>query len=282
VFCDGKVYIGGGLEASVGSSFGDASYRIDIYSPNNNSWSPSPINTSYFWFAMTTLNNQLITAGGKDRSDKVTNKIFLLDSDHLKEYTRMITPRYSSTAAGHQGTLIITGGEDDQYRRLATTEMFNSTTGQWYTTSYLPLPHYELHSVIVDYTLYLLGGVNKDGSWSQAVFAAPLDTLSSHNLQWSSQQNTPCHRSAPVSMQGRHLLAVGGVKKKTGSGYVCSSDIHKFNEVSRIWEVIGQIPSARRAPAAVSVADNKIAVVGGWDDEGHYTNTVWIGSCEPQ
>ena len=55
-----------------------------------------------------------------------------------------------------------------------------------------------------------------------------------------------------------------------------------FNKVSHSWEVIGQIPSARNGPAAVSVADNKIVVVGGKDDKRQYTNTVWIGSCEPQ
>ena len=275
MMCGGKVYIGGGWEGPI-----TPSYRIDVYSPTNNSWSPSPINTSYGNLAMTTLNNQLITAGGRDRSGKATNKIFSLYGDHLKEYTRMITPRYWVTAVGHQGTLIITGGINDQGRRLATTELFNSTTGQWYTTSDLPLPHFGLHSVIIDNILYLLGGYNKDNNMSPAVFAAPLDTLSSHKLQWSSQQDTPWCHSAPVSIQGRHLLTVGGMKK-IGSGYVNTSDIHKFNKISHSWEVIGQIPSARKSPAAVSVADNKIVVVGGCDDKGRFTNTVWIGSCEP-
>ncbi|XP_065916224.1 serine/threonine-protein kinase WNK-like isoform X2 [Dysidea avara] len=276
VLCDGKVYIGGGRDNTILVP----SYRIDVYNPVNNSWSPSPINTTYGFFAMTTLNNQLITAGGKDSSDKVTNKIFSLDGDHLKEYTRMITPRYYATAASHQGTLVITGGKDDQRRKLATTELFDSTTGQWYTTSDLPLPHYWLQSVIVDNTLYLLGGYNQDGM-SPAVFTAPLDTLSSHQLKWSSQQDTPWCRSAPVSIQGRHLLTVGGVKK-TGSDYVLTSDINMFNKVSHSWEAIGHIPSARCGPAVVSVADNKIVVVGGCDDKYQCTNTVWIGSCEPQ
>ena len=280
VWCGGKVYIGGGDEDSVGSFIGTTSYRIDIYSATNNSWNPSPINTSYKYFAMTTLNNQLITAGGRDRRDKVTNKIFSLDGDNLKEYTRMISPRSHATVAGHQGTLIITGGEDAQYMTLATTELFNSTTGQWYTTSDLPLPHYRLHSVIVKNTIYLLGGYTKANNMSPAVFAAALDTLSSHKLQWSSQQDTPWCRSAPVSIQGE-LLTVGG-EKKTRSGYVHTSDINKFNKVSHDWEVIGQIPSARWSPAAVSIADNKIVVVGGKNDKVHYTNTVWIGSCEPQ
>ena len=279
VWCDGKVYIGGGSEASVGSNWGTGSYRIDIYSPANNTWSPSSIKTFCNWFAMTTLNNQLITAGGRDRSYMVTNKIFSLDGDHLMEYTRIITPRRSATAADHQGTLIITGGIGNQCRILATTELFNSTTGQWYSSSDLPLPHDGLHSVTADNTLYLLGGNNKDGM-SFAAFAAPLDTLSSHKLQWSSQQDTPWCHSAPVSIQGRHLLTVGAGKWK-GSGNVYTSDIHKFNKINHRWEVIGKIPSKKSSLAAVSVADSRIVVVGGCDDKG-YTNTVWIGSCEPQ
>ena len=273
MLCDGKVYIGGGRD---NTSLLVPSYRINVYNPVNNSWSPSPIITTYGFFAMTTLNGQLITAGGWDRSYEVTNKIFSLDGDHLKEYTRMITPRWLATAASHQGTLVITGGIDDKHRKLATTELFDSTTRQWYTTSDLPLPHYWLQSVIVNNTLYLLGGSNQDGM-SPAIFTAPLDTLSSHQLKWSSQQDTPWCRSAPVSIQGRHLLTVGGLKK-TGSDYVPTSDITMFNKVSHSWQAIGHIPSARTGPAVVSVADNEIVVVGGMDDEGQYTNTVWNGS----
>ena len=279
VLCDGKVYIGGGEDGSVGSYGGTGSYRIDIYNPANNTWSRFPINTSYSYFAMTTLNSQLIIAGGMDKKHKVTNKVFSLDGNHLLDYPRMITPRHSAAAAGHQETLIVTGGKNDQDKTLATTELLNSTTGQWYTTSDLPLPHYWLQSLIADNKLYVLSGVNKDLNNSPAVFAAQIDTLSSHKLQWSSQQDTPWCHSAPVSMQGRHLLTIGG-EKKSGGAY--TSNIQKFNKVNHSWEVIGKIPSARSRLAAVSVVDNKIVVVGGWDDKGHCSNTVWIGSCEPQ
>ena len=247
VLCGRKVYIGGG----------DGSpYRINIYTPVNNSWSLSAIDTCYKYFAMTTLNNQLITAGGKDRSNKVTNKIFSLDGDHLKEYTRMSTPRYWATAAGYQGTLIITGG-NDHYSTLDSTEMFNSTTGQWYNTGKLPSPHCGLQSVIVDNVLYLLGGTG-----ISTVYTAPLDTPSSHQLKWSPQQETPGSSPTPFGIQGRHLLTVGG-----GNRGVATRDIHKFNKITDSWEVIGQILSARCGPAVVSVADNKIVVVGGYDDK---------------
>ena len=112
----------------------------------------------------------------------------------------------------------------------------------WYKCSDLPQPHSWLRSVIVDNVLYLLGGINKDGFASPAVFTAPLDTLSRYKLNWNVYQDTPWCNSAPVRVHGTHLLIVGGYKSGTG----CTSDVYKLNKVSHSWEAIGNIPSARR------------------------------------
>ena len=45
---------------------------------------------------------------------------------------------------------------------------------------------------------------------------------------------------------------------------------------------IGHIPSARWLTGAVSTTDNIVIVIGGKNDKREHTNTVWIGSCEPQ
>ena len=173
--------------------------------------------------------------------------------------------------------LIITGGWDDKVKTLSSTELFDSNNGQWYKCSDLPQPHSELKSVIVDNILYLLGGVNKNGYNSSAVFTAPLDTLSTHQLEWSTYQDAPWVRPAPVSINGTHLLIVGGYKD-----HKYTSDIHKLNKVSNSWEAIGHIPSARSRSAAVSTADNRVIVIGGLNDKLKDTNIVWIGSFEPQ
>ena len=206
VWLNGLVYVGGGFVAGVVRS-----HTINCYDPIKNSWS-SPINTPYCFFAMTTLNNKLLIAGGRDKSNKVTNKILTMDDGQLKNYTEMTTARSYATAAGHQGMLIITGGKDDKDKTLSSTELFNSTDGQWYTCSHLPQPHYMLHSVIVDNILYLLGGLNKDYKNSPAVFTAPLNNLSRHQLKWNTHQDTPWCYSAPVSVNGTQLLIVGGAK----------------------------------------------------------------------
>ena len=272
VWLNGLVYVGGGYETRWNTSC-----IIDCYDPVNNSWSSS-INTTYCNFAMTTLNNKLVTAGGWDGSNKRTTQVFTLDAGQLKNYTKMVTARTMATAAGHQGMLIITGGMDDKYKILSSTELFDSNNGQWYKCSDLPQPHTWLQSVIVDNVLYVLGGF-KDNYSTTAAFTAPLDTLSTHQLKWNTHQDTPWGYSAPVSVNGTYLLIVGGYKDTGGKA---TSDIHKLNKVSHSWEAIGHIPSARYSAAAVNTADNRVIVIGGWNDKGDDTNTVWIGSCEPQ
>ena len=271
VWLNGLVYVGGGYEAGMVRG----SYIINCYDPVKNSWSSTT--TPYCVFAMTTLNNKLLIAGGSDKSYKVTNRILTMDNGQLKNYTKMTTARSYATAAGHQRMLIITGGRDDKNKILSSTELFDSTNGQWYTCSDLPQPHYCLQSVIVDNILYLLRGVNKDGNDSPAIFITPLDNLSRHQLKWNTHKDTPWCRFAPVSVNGAQLLIVGGRKGSTRT-----SKVYKLNKVTYNWEAIGHIPSARESSAAVSTADNRVIVIGGYDDEVEYTNTVWIGSCEPQ
>ena len=275
VWLNGLVYVGGGIETGARGSF-----IINCYDPVNNSWS-SPINTPYCYFAMTTLNDKLLIAGGRDESNKRTNQILTMDAGQLKNYTKMITARSDATATGHQGMLIITGGKDDEYKRLSSTELFDSSNGQWYVSNDLPQPHISLKSVIVDNILYLLGGTDKDSKYSLAVFTAPLDTLSRHQLKWNTLKDTPCIASAPVSVYGTHLLIVGGLKK-IGDKYTHTSDVYKLNKVRHSWEAIGHIPSARNSSAAVSTADNRVIVIGGQNDKLEFTNAVWIGSCDPQ
>ena len=278
MWLNGLVYVGGGYECEVVLPFQLPSCNINCYDTDNKSWR-SPINTSYGDFAMTTLKNKLHIAGGRDKSNIRTNQVLTVDAGQLENYTRMTTARSHATATGHQRMLIITGGVDDKGKRLSSTELFDSNNGQWYICSDLPQPHYYLHSVIVDNILYLLGGINKDGA-SPAVFNAPLDTLSRHQLNWKACQDTPWCQSAPVHVHGTHLLIVGGCKG-IRDRYTTTSDVYKLNKLSHSWEAIGHIPLARTSAAAVSTAD-KVIVIGGQNDKNRNTNTVWIGSCEPQ
>ena len=275
VWLNGLVYVGGGFETGM-----TASNRIDIYDPIKNVWAFHPISTPCCYFSMTTLNNMLLIAGGRNKSGEKTNQILTLDGDQLRNYIWMITARSHATAAGHQGMLIITGGKGDKGQILSSTELFNSYTQQWYACSDLPRPHYWLRSVIVDNILYLLGGADRDYYPSPIVFAAPLDTLPGHQLKWYTLRNTPWHCSTPVGINDTHLLIVGGYKV-TQNVYTHTSDVYQLNKFDHSWEAIGHIPSARSSSAAVSTSDDRMIVIGG-RNRGQFTNNVWIGSCGSQ
>ena len=275
VWLNGLVYVGGGYETSAMGS-----YIINCYNPVTNSWT-SAIDAPYCFFAMTTLNNNLLIAGGQDKGYKRTNKILITDAGQLKHYTKMIAAMSSATAAGHQAMLIIAGGWNDEGKILSSTELFDSNNGQWYTCSELPQPCHSPRSVIVDNILYLLGGYDNEHKPSLAVFTAPLDTLSRHQLKWNTHQNTPWYCPAPMSIKGTHLLIVGGSKKIGGNNYARNSDIYKLNKVNHSWKCIEHIPSGRSSSAAISIAD-KLFVIGGRNNNREATNTVWIGSCESQ
>ena len=84
---------------------------------------------------MTVLNNQLMIIAGKDRCGKVTDRVFIIDNNNqLRFYTTMITPRCLATAVSRQQNLLVVGGKGSNYHLLASTEIFDSISGQWHMT----------------------------------------------------------------------------------------------------------------------------------------------------
>jgi len=274
VFLDGKIYIGGGEK-----SYLEPHYQIDVYNVGNDSWSSS-VSTENCYFALTSLNKHLLIVGGKDHNGKVTNRIFTLNNDLLNEYTKMKRPRCCAMAIGHHAVLLIVGGKVG-VEVLASTELFDSATKQWYICDNLPQPHYWLQSVVVNNTVYVLGGFDEHGHYSSLVYTTTLNTPSVHKLKWSIENNTPWCRSTPAVVFGTHILLFGGVKSTT-KGYVCSNSIYMLNMTSHSWEQVGYTPLGTDAPSVINIADDKVVVIGGVIYDGKaeiYTDTVWIGLC---
>ena len=184
---NGLVYVGGGCETHYTKS-----YRIDVYNVAENSWSSVPINTPCNYFAMAALSNHLIVAGGRNRDNKCTDKVFILDDGQLLEYTNMLTPKSHTAISGYQAMPIVVGGLNNEHQILSSIEIFDSITRQWHTCSdNLPRPHYLLQSVVVNNALYMLGGISQNQKHSLSVFGTQLNTLSEYQLKWESYQQAP-------------------------------------------------------------------------------------------
>ena len=271
VLCNGTIYVGGGACENK-----DDICRINIYYPDTNKWDDA-IDTPHGGFSMTVLLDKLIIVGGIIRvSLKETNKLLTLQGGQWKDYSQMPTARSSATAVSHQSMMIVMGGRLLN-KALSTTELLDSTTGQWFVCNDLLQPLAISQSVIVGDMLYTLGGVNADGKDSKAVYAAPLDALSSHQLKWLQLADTPWTGSTAVSLNNKYLLAVGG---KALHDTVCVLKRENASLItSTSWESIGSLPNMQSWSSAVSLA-NQIVVIGGLDEKRIKHKTVTIGTLQ--
>ena len=271
VLLGGNIYVGGGFEGTSDNDIQN-SYRLDVCNLTTNQWSLSPITTPYRWFAMTVLDDKLVIAGGKTKSDEVVKKVLVFSTGQWKDYSEMPTARHSATAVGYYSMLIVLGGGikvKGEWTRVSNTELLDTTNGCWYTCNNLPSPHQQMKAVIMNDKLYLLGGA--DLKPSPFMFIASLNNLSTHQFNWQSAPNTPWCWSAPVVQYNKFLLTVGGKQQSNHT-----SEVNVFNSSTGQWKHLTNIPAARGGPAVVGVADN-IIVIGGRTNDDKYSNTVWIG-----
>jgi len=276
VLLQGSVYVGGGAEGTNIRNY-KHSFSVDVYNLYTNQWSASSIITPHCSFAMTVLDNKLLIAGGCTKDDTVTKAVLSLSNGKWNTYSEMPTARESLAAVGHSSKLITVGGTailKNKWVRITTTELLDTTNGCWYTCRSLPVPQSQIKAAIVNNTLYLLGGVHDDEP-SPQVFAASLDNISHHKLEWQFLPDCPCCYSAPAILYNKFLLTFGGRKAHGRVNEVCY-----LNTSTGSWMQTQNIPETRSLVAAVSIADNKIIVLGGTDNQGDYPIKVWVGVFE--
>ena len=281
VLLNGLIYVGGGFEGKSVKNNKDCC-KLDIFDISTEQWSLNPIATPYHAYAITVLENKLITVGGlTKRNDEFTKKILVLNGTQWKDYSRIPTARACATAVGHYSTLLVIGGRANvkgRWMTIPTVELLDATSGCWYTCNNLPIPHCFLQVAILNNTLYLVGGFGSDNKSSSKVFAASLETLSTHHLNWQLLKDTPLHSSSPVAMANKYLITIGG--RHPSDATIQSDKVYLLNTSTGSWELIANIPRATSGPAVVALADNKVLVLGGTVnlEERLYSTDVLTGT----
>ena len=99
-------------------------------------------------------------------------------------------------------------------------------------------------------------------------------------MKWQSLSDTPWCFSAPVALYNKFVLTVGGNLDLPAGGSNKSNEVSAFNPSTGSWRQVTNIPVARSFPAVVSVAGNKVIVLGGVTQQRNYSNDVWVGVFE--
>jgi len=261
VLYNGVIYVGGGWT----NDKIQRPHTLDMYHTDTNTW--DTIDTPHKGFVVIVLAGKVVIAGGKTRGKEVTNKVLVLESGQWKDYTEMPTARWKVTAVSHQSMMIVMGGSDGA-NTLNTVELFNETTGLWFKCDDLPQPLWYSQSVIIGDMVFVLGGLTKDNKSSKAVYAAPLDTLSSHQLKWQHFVDTPFGGPAAVGLNNKYLLAVR------------ENNIYTLNSTATTWMTIGTLPVYTTRTTVLCDEQSRLVMIGGRDRDKRPTNKLWIGSFQ--
>ena len=264
VVINGMVYCGGNdLDSNT----------VIQYNPESGDWSEFPT-PPVKGFTMTSLNGQLVLAGGWGDDAGLTvwdvygggggldfdTRITVWDSGHSKwvhPYPPMPIGRKQSAAVGYQNYLIVACG--GMYG--SEVEVLDSSSGRWYSAQPVHVGGHLMSSIVVGDRWYL----SSFGEWKDErkhIFWAHLPTLTSsatsaHTITeriWHELPTPPVAEPTLLALQG-HLLLVGGRE------YI--RNIYYYDQETRQWRVCGQLPVGMRYQCCAVLPSGDLMVAGG-------------------
>jgi len=219
-------------------------------------------------FGLAVINN-ILTAVGGEIGGQYTNCLSSFSGGRwMTVFPPMPTKRGKPAVISAQNYLIAVGGTVVE-GCLSTVEVIDMNTLEWYTAASLPEPVSSMSATVCGGRLYLLGGYDKYGNETHAVFTCTLDSLirschlpsqtpphTSDASVWQRVADVPVVLSTCTTLNGR-VLTIGGEDTK---GYTAA--VHIYNPKSDLWLLIGCMHSARSQCLVVAL-HNRIITVGG-------------------
>ena len=262
---DGKMFCGGSREMF---------HNVKQYDSKSGKWSllqKAPVRD----FCMTSLNGQLLLAGGGDSDGNDVNTIAVWDSDRgewVHPYPPMPTRRSQSAAVGYQNYLIVACG----WLTMDIVEVLDSSSGRWYSAQPVPVGGRLMTTAVVGDCWYL-SSFEKWKDDKEHIFWTHLPTLISSATSvfanaasvWHELSTPPVERPALLGLQG-HLLLVGG------GGY--KQDLHslyRYDPETKQWIECGHLPVGMNAPCCAVLPSGELMVAGA---NTELPRAVWIGS----
>ena len=229
---------------------------IIVYRSSDNIWSEFSRHSRHTNNALTIINNKLTTVGGG--GFPYTNKLYsFIEDDTSGQWTEQLPAmptRRQWTAVLNTGKeLIVAGGWGSASSALATVEVMDIETHEWFRAENLPEPLFHASMALCGDQVYILGGYDELKCPSSAVYTCSkgdllktLSLVSSQKSENNSQKASPSTwnqiedllvtESTCVSLHGQ-LVAVGGRESVSRS----TTAVYKYNVITRCWEVISHI-----------------------------------------
>jgi hypothetical protein len=174
----------------------------------------------------------------------------------------MLTKRMIPATATTATHLVVAGGLTQYGGFLATVEVLNTETLEWFVANNIPEVAGFPQLTRCDGGLYFIDNQSNVFSCSEE------DLLKSTNVGcsvWTRLAGIPAPWwSSLTSLQG-HVLAIGGADASAGRP---TGTIYCYDVVTDSWHVIGEIPTPRSHVVPAVLPGNELMVVGGWPSPG--------------
>ena len=255
---------------------GWGSTKVHTYDLDTWKWHQLP-DAPHTDITLVVIQHTLTMVGGKLRSGGATDSLLSLMGEGrgikwLPNLPAMPSKRYFTAAVCSGHSLIVAGGYNGR-NRLSTVEVLDIGTRQWSIASSLTHHFYLATISICGERLYMLGGENQTGVPTRSVLSCSVPELlqscqpqllagklrtapANQSTVWRHVADAPHYWSSRATLCGQ-LVAVGGEEDLKDT-----SAITGYNETTDSWEVMGDMPTARRQ-ALVAILNGNMMVVGG-------------------
>ena len=251
--------------------------RICSYDSSKPRWSKLP--QCPHWHGSLAVISGLLTAIGGGKLETIDNKLLSMNSKAqrwVEHFPPMLSERSHTAVVSTKQHLIVAGGMSDQSTRVDAVEVMDIQTLVWSTAVSLPHPYSDASATICGDQLYMLGGLDK--ARAKSVLTCSLTELlqscgkASLSSVWHSIADVPVYNSTCAAVDGE-LVAVGGEDAKGKT----TSSVIKYDPTTDSWDIIGNMPTARRRCFVAVLPTNETIVAGGVLDS--VFSTAIIETC---
>ena len=211
------------------------------------------------------LNDYVYCIGGKatqNETEKSTSDVWRFNSGKQnavwEQFAAMNKARGVMGAAVYYDTLVVVGGDDENYLTQSSTEFYQAAEHKWKLISSMNEPRYGHAVVTCDGYLYAIGGYNNMNYVSTTERLSDLTATSWENV---ASMQTPRVKLAAVNCGGE-IYAIGG--RAGVEGDTTLKSVEKYDFASNQWKYVSDM-NIERVVHAACVLRNKIYVVGGVD-----------------
>ena len=237
-----------------------------VYSIESDQWSLLPP-YQFFWFGMTTVNNQLVLVGGTSIADlKERTNLLGVWNEESQKWTHPFPPmnltRSGPAVVTCSNRWIVVAGGFDGSDSLQSVEILDIPFGKWFHGASMPITHkqYKLTSAVIGNMWFLIDGFGYTervlyASLGDLITTAPLSVVAPTQPIWRLLPTIfKLEGSAATTLNGA-LLAVGGGDHRRK----CLI----YQPSSKSWIKVGEMPIGRHQCACAILPNGELFVVGG-------------------